>query len=69
MTERMCADCGFPARFMTDAALRKGSKVREPGEALCAGCSSRRVLMVREVDRIPNNLTQIRALRMVRGAA
>lgn len=51
---------------MTLAALRRGSNVREPGEYLCAGCSSRRVLMVREVEKIPNSIIQIKAMRMVR---
>jgi len=62
-----CADCGAPSRHMTPAALRKGSKVREPGEPLCAGCSSRRVLMVREVDQIPADLRLIQAARMPHG--
>lgn len=58
-----CNDCGYGARMMSDASLRKGSTVREPGEALCEGCSSRRVLMMRAVDALPNNLADIRARR------
>jgi DNA-directed RNA polymerase subunit RPC12/RpoP len=46
--------------------LNKGSTVREPGEALCEGCSSRRILMVRAVDALPDNLMDIRAKRMPR---
>lgn len=61
----MCNDCDFPSRDMTPSSLAKGSTVREPGEPLCEGCSSRRILMVREVTRLPNNLTEIRAKRMV----
>jgi len=60
----MCSDCGFPAREMTKAALSKGSSVREPGEALCGGCSSRRVLMVLAVNKLPGSLSDIRAKRM-----
>ncbi len=50
---------------MTERALRAGSSVREPGEGLCPGCSSRRVLMVREVESLPNNLPDIRAKRAI----
>lgn len=51
---------------MSDDALAKGSQVREPGEFLCPGCSSHRVLLVRKMERLPNTLADIRALRMVR---
>lgn len=59
-----CADCGGAARQTSEKTIKAGSKVREPGEALCAGCSSRRVLMVRAVDKLPSNLADIRAKRM-----
>lgn len=59
----MCSDCGFPARHMTPRALAAGSTVREPGEALCEGCSSRRILMVRAVKAIPDRIADIRAKR------
>lgn len=49
---------------MTEAALRRGSQVREPGEPLCGGCSSRRVLMLRAVESLPDKLDKIRALRI-----
>lgn len=49
---------------MTPATLNKGSSVREPGEALCAGCSSRRTKMVKEVMALPDTLDQIKAMRM-----
>ncbi len=49
---------------MNEATFRKGSTVREPGEALCEGCSSRRTLMVRAVDRLPTDIDLIRAKRM-----
>lgn len=49
---------------MAPKSLAEGSTVREPGEALCEGCSSRRILMVRAVDALPNNLADIRAKRM-----
>lgn len=42
----------------------KGSTVREPGEALCEGCSSRRILMVRAVTRLPSTLADIKAQRL-----
>lgn len=61
-----CSDCQAPAREMTDKVRDEGSTVREPGEGLCPGCSSRRVLMVRELDRMPSNLQDIQAKRMVR---
>lgn len=61
-----CSDCGAPARAMNASTCRRGSKVREPGELLCAGCSSRRVLMVRAVDKLPDDITIIRAMRMER---
>lgn len=65
-----CNDCGFPAREMSEAVLKKGSTVREPGEALCEGCSSRRVLMVRAVVKLPSTLADIRAKRLsLKGAA
>lgn len=60
-----CSDCGGPCRDMTPAALRKGSSVREPGEGLCPGCSSRRILMVRQVEALPDNLPDIQAKRAV----
>lgn len=60
----MCADCGYAPREMSEASLRRGSQVREPGEQLCPGCSSRRVLMVRAVEKLPNNLADIKAQRM-----
>lgn len=59
-----CADCGYPARPTCAATLNRGSSVREPGEALCAGCSARRTRMVMELDAIPNSLAQIQALRL-----
>lgn len=58
-----CNDCGGPARQMSAASRRRGSQVREPNEDLCSGCSSTRVLMVRECERIPNNLVDIKAKR------
>lgn len=62
-TTGKCADCGGAPREMTPAAIRKGSMVREPGELLCAGCSSSRVLMLRKVDALPTKLADIKALR------
>ena len=51
---------------MNDKTLRDGSTVREPGEALCPGCSSTRVRLVAQLDALPDNLFDIRAKRMVR---
>lgn len=59
MNERMCSDCGYPALVISAASLSKGSTVREPGESLCGGCSSRRVLMVRAVAALPGNIADI----------
>lgn len=61
-----CSDCEAPSRHMTPKALRAGSTVREPGEGLCPGCSSTRVRLVAELDRIPDNLHDIRAKRAVK---
>lgn len=58
-----CSDCGGPPRPMSEAALRKGSQVRESGEQLCPGCSSTRMLMLRAVDRLPVTLADILAKR------
>jgi hypothetical protein len=61
-----CSDCGGPAREMTPKVLKAGSTVREPNEALCPGCSSTRVRLVAELDKMPSNLPDIKAKRMVR---
>lgn len=65
----ICADCGFPVTNITEATVKRGSSVREPGEALCLSCTAKRSKMVRELDLIPNSLVLIKAKRMVRGAA
>lgn len=63
-----CSDC--PAmvdeKMLGAKALAKGSSVREPGEALCSGCSSARIILVRKVAKIPDTIDQIKAKRMVR---
>lgn len=64
--EGTCADCGGPGREISEKLLAKGSTVREPGEMLCAGCSSSRTRLVRAVDALPMSLADIRAKRMVR---
>jgi hypothetical protein len=51
---------------MTPKVLKAGSTVREPNEALCPGCSSTRVRLVAELDKMPSNLPDIKAKRMVR---
>lgn len=61
----MCADCGNPGTITNEATLARGSAIREPGEMLCPSCTSRRNLMVRQLDRLPDNLPSIRALRSV----
>lgn len=68
MTEMPCSDCGFPA-LMTPTTLKRGSSVREPGEMLCQSCLAHRNRLVRELDTIPDKIDQIKAKRMVRGAA
>lgn len=64
--EPRCSDCGFPVTWQGAEAIAKGSSVREPGEALCNSCSSSRTKLVREVDKIPSTIDQIRARRMAR---
>lgn len=59
-----CSDCGGVPRPIKDSTLNEGSTVREPGERLCAGCSSHRMLMVRAVDKLPTSLADIKAQRM-----
>lgn len=61
-----CNDCGFAARYMSPATLAKGSSVREPGEALCASCISKRNKMVRDLGLIPDRLDVIRSMRRPR---
>lgn len=65
-TELTCADCGCKFTTMSLATLAKGSSVREPGEAICQSCTSSRVMLVREVAKIPADITLIQAKRMVR---
>jgi hypothetical protein len=65
----ICSDCGFPVTGVTEATIKRGSTVREPGEVLCLSCSASRSKMVRELDTIPNRIDLILAKRMVRGAA
>lgn len=59
-----CNDCGNDAADISASALARGSMVREPGEPLCPGCSSTRVLMLRAVERLPSNLADIKAKRV-----
>ena len=61
-----CVDCGFPTDHMKPETIAKGSTIREPGEVLCGGCSSRRIIMVRQLDALPSDLSQIKAKRGVR---
>lgn len=68
MTEAPCSDCGHPVQ-MTAATLRRGSSVREPGEAVCPSCTAHRIRMVRELADIPSKIDQIAAKRMVVGVA
>jgi hypothetical protein len=60
-----CDDCGKGTVDMSPETLARGSSVRDPGEKVCAGCNSRRVLMLRRVDALPTSLADIRAKRMV----
>lgn len=60
-----CADCGYPTDRMKPESVAKGSTIREPGEILCGGCSSRRTILVRKLDELPTDLSVIRARRMV----
>lgn len=57
-----CSDCPAMVR-LNPLTLRKGSSVREPGEPLCPSCSATRIKLVRELDKIPSNLLDIRAKR------
>lgn len=64
VNELRCSDCGGTPRPTSEKVLAAGSKVREPGEALCTGCSSSRVLMMRTVEALPSNIADIKAQRM-----
>ena len=55
-----CSDCGATVRWQGSAAIERGSSVREPGEALCGSCSSARVQLVRQLDRVPDTIAGIR---------
>lgn len=55
-----CSDCNISVDF-TEKTLRRGSSVREPGEALCVSCTSKRSLLVRSLQLIPNTLGEIQA--------
>lgn len=66
MSDPVCSDCGFPVHGMKPETIKKGSSVREPGEALCLSDSAKRSRMVREVSEIPGKLELIQALRMTR---
>lgn len=65
-TPMICTDCGFPMDSMNESTRLKGSAVREPGEAVCRSDMSRRNILVREVDKLPNTLAEIRLKRAVR---
>ena len=62
-----CSDCGYPTDRMKPETVAKGSSIREPGEALCGGCASRRIIMVRQLDALPTDLSVIRAKRQAVG--
>lgn len=58
-----CNDCGFDAPPLTDATLKRGSTVREPGEFLCHSCGAKRVKLVRDLALLPDTLPDIQALK------
>lgn len=60
-----CNDCKIKQAEMGPEALAKGSSVREPGEALCGGCTSSRLMLVRRLKKVPDRLVDIQANRMV----
>jgi hypothetical protein len=62
----ICGDCGHPTDRIKPENIVLGSDTREPGEVVCGGCASRRSRMVRQLESLPDNLTDIRAKRMVR---
>ena len=62
----ICVDCHKPTTRMKPKTVALGGPNREPGEVLCGGCSSRRTIMVRQLDALPSRLTDIRSKRMVR---
>jgi DNA-directed RNA polymerase subunit RPC12/RpoP len=62
----ICSDCGHKTDRMKPETIAKGSTIREPGEVLCGGCTSRRTIMVRQLEALPTDLSLIRAKRAVR---
>lgn len=56
-----CADCNtdVPEAVLGAGAIAKGNSVREPGEVLCPGCTSSRVMLVRKVMKMPTQLSMI----------
>lgn len=60
-----CSDCGKGTVRMKPETIAQAGPNREAGEALCGGCVSRRTLMVRAVEKLPTDLSVIRAKRMV----
>ena len=62
----VCVDCGGPSEWQSQQAIDKGSTIRDPGEAVCIPCTSRRNLLVRQLKTIPDSLALIKAKRMVR---
>lgn len=61
-----CSDC-VAMVSMAPATIAKGSSVREPGEVLCMSCTATRIKLVREIDKIPSTLLEIRAKRLGTG--
>lgn len=55
-----CADCGHESRDISTASLKKGSRVREPWEHLCANCIASRTTLLRVLNNTPDTLTEIR---------
>lgn len=56
-----CDDCGRESNRMSPEAIAAGGVTRDPGEKVCGGCSSRRVLMVRAVEALPSTLDRSQA--------
>lgn len=63
VVEATCADCGCTTRLQGQRSINRGSSVRDPGEALCMSCTSKRTKMMRELDRLPSNLHDIRNMK------
>lgn len=63
MTIYPCSDCNREFEVKSEANLKKGGAVREPGEPLCRSCTASRSKLLADLDQLPDTLDQIQALK------